>query len=117
MPHVLGQLKLKKEIGQHVPILCRKVFLMPGEHEKPQPFPLNLLSFTELIHRDFGEKPLAGVHTGMFVKISTPRNFRGSSQVFLLGGFKVSFSSTCSHFRSYTHLQDFAGSNKRLETQ
>lgn len=39
MPNVLGQQKLKKEIGQHVPIICRKVFLMPGEYAKPQAFP------------------------------------------------------------------------------
>lgn len=34
---------MKKEIGQHVPIMCRKVVLMPKEYAKPQTSQLNVL--------------------------------------------------------------------------
>lgn len=62
-------------------------------------------------------KPLTNVHTVVFVKISRTGSFRGRVHPdFFLDDFHVPFSSSCSHFRGYPHLQDFAGSNEIINT-
>lgn len=58
-------------------------------------------------------KPLTGVHTVIFVKLSRPVRVHPD---FFLDDFHFPFSSTCSHFRGYAHLQDFAGSNEIKNT-
>lgn len=49
---------------------------------KTSSFPAEFSSFMELIHQGTVSKPLAGTHMAMFVNVSRPRSFRGSSEIF-----------------------------------
>lgn len=54
-------------------------------------------------------KPITGTDTVILVKLS---RLGRDHPDFFLDDFHVPFSSTCSLFRRYAHLQDFAGSNE-----